>query len=403
MSLQSTPATARVPTSDLPAASTPGVTVVVPTRNERDNISLLIDRLERVCPETGITILFVDDSADDTPQVIGERARRSSRPVGVIHRPEDQRDGGLGGAVCVGFGKARSEWICVMDADLQHSPELLPALIEEAARSKADVVVASRYCATGDLGDLSAIRRALSRGSALLARMLFPRRLWGVSDPMSGFFLVRRAAIDVSALRPRGFKIMLEILLCGRRLTTSELGFCFGQRHAGDSKATLREGARYVRRLIELRVGERTVRLAAFGTVGAIGVVVNTGVLEFLVGMLHVWYLAASVVATQVAILFNYALAERLVFCNVEAGRTQRCRLATYIVFNNASLALTAPLLVLFVSVVGVGLAAANVLSLLVLGVVRFAVADVYMWGPAPIPGALRRSSRTRNLRRPVV
>ena len=81
----------------------------------------------------------------------------------------------------------------------------------------------------------------------------------------------------------------------------------------------------------------------------------------------------------------------------------QRCRLDTYVVFNNASLALTAPLLVLFVSVVGVGLAAANVLSLLVLGVVRFAVADVYMWGPAPIPGALRRSSRTRNLRRPVV
>jgi dolichol-phosphate mannosyltransferase len=87
-----------------------------------------------------------------------------------------------------------------------------------------------------------------------MARLLFPRRLREVSDPMSGFFVVRRTAIDVAALRPCGFKILLEILLSGPPLSISEVGFRFGERHAGESKATVREGGRYLRRLIALRL-----------------------------------------------------------------------------------------------------------------------------------------------------
>jgi dolichol-phosphate mannosyltransferase len=144
-----------------------------------------------------------------------------------------------------------------MDADLQHPPELLPELIREARRSMVDVVIGSRYSTTGSVGKFAARRRCLSRGSALAAHVLFPRRLRGVSDPMSGFFLVRRSAVDVASLRPRGFKILLEILLRGGNLTTSEVPFHFGERQAGESKASLREGGRYVRQLIALRVGRR--------------------------------------------------------------------------------------------------------------------------------------------------
>jgi dolichol-phosphate mannosyltransferase len=142
-----------------------------------------------------------------------------------------------------------------MDGDLQHPPELIGALLEQARRSKADLVVASRYCAGGDVGDFSAPRAALSRCSAQAARVLFPRRLRGVSDPLSGFFLIRRVAVDSAALRPRGFKILLEILVRSGPLRTSEVSFRFGERYAGESKASVREGVRYLRQLMELRAG----------------------------------------------------------------------------------------------------------------------------------------------------
>jgi glycosyltransferase involved in cell wall biosynthesis len=236
------------------------VTVVVPTRDERENVLPLTERLAGVDRETPLEVLFVDDSDDDTPAVIRAVGARSSLRVGVIHRAPNRRDGGLGGAVLVGIRAARTEWICVMDADLQHPPELLGPLLEEAHRANADVVVASRYCTGGDVGAFSPARTALSRSSAVLARTLFPSRLRAVSDPLSGFFLIRRAAVDPTELRPRGFKILLEILVRGRPLTTSEVPFRFGERYAGESKASLREGLRYLHALIELRADVRRNR-----------------------------------------------------------------------------------------------------------------------------------------------
>jgi dolichol-phosphate mannosyltransferase len=102
---------------------------------------------------------------------------------------------------------------------------LLAALIDEASRSRADVVVASRYCHEGNVRGFSAFRLAVSRGSAMLAKALFPRRLRSVSDPMSGFFLVRRSAVDTCALEPKGFKILLEILVSRSTLVTTEFRF----------------------------------------------------------------------------------------------------------------------------------------------------------------------------------
>jgi dolichol-phosphate mannosyltransferase len=247
-----------VAVTDRPGAPSRGaagsLTVLVPTRNERGNIEHLLDRLGQVSRSVRLTVLFVDDSTDGTPEVIRQLSARAACPVEVLHRPEKHRTGGLGGAVRAGLSATRSELVCVMDADLQHPPEVLPELVSEARRSNADVVVASRHRAGGDLAGFPAARRALSRGSELMARGLFPRRLRGVSDPMSGFFLVRRVAIDVPAMHPCGFKILLEILLSGPRLSMSEVGFHFGERYTGESKATLREGGRYLRRLIVLRI-----------------------------------------------------------------------------------------------------------------------------------------------------
>jgi glycosyltransferase involved in cell wall biosynthesis len=228
--------------------------VLVPTRDERANIAPLLQRLGAVSRRTPLTVLFVDDSTDGTAEVIGRVSAETACRVEVLHRSERERAGGLAGAVRAGLAETRSEFVCVMDADLQHPPELLPDLLGEARRSNADVVVASRRRAGGAVSGFSARRRALSRGSEWMARALFPVRLRRVSDPMSGFFLVRRAAVDLEALRPCGFKILLEILLSDPRLSLSELGFHFGERHAGQSKASLREGRSYLRHLLALRV-----------------------------------------------------------------------------------------------------------------------------------------------------
>ena len=173
-------------------------------------------------PELRLEVLFVDDSTDDTPRVIEGEVGLYSCTVSLVHRPEGERSSGLGGAVRAGLLAAQSDLVCVMDADLQHPPALVGALIDEATGFNADVVVASRYRAAGDVAVLSAFRVAVSRGSTLLAKLLFPRRLRSVSDPMSGFFLVRRSAIDAAALRPKGFKVLLEILVSSGALTTSE-------------------------------------------------------------------------------------------------------------------------------------------------------------------------------------
>ena len=375
--------TARRTTSAFDSRASRGfdATVVVPTRNERDNVGPLLRRLEKIRPELRIEVLFVDDSSDDTPRVIEGQAQRCPRTVSLIHRPEGERSGGLGGAVRAGLLAARADLVCVMDADLQHPPELLGALIDEASRSRADVVVASRYCDRGDVGELSAFRLAVSRGSAMLAKALFPRRLRSVSDPMSGFFLVRRSAVDAGALRPKGFKILLEILVSGSALVTREVPFRFARRHSGKSSASWREGVRYLRRLVELRIEGRWRRFAGFAAVGALGVAVNTGVLAVLTRYGHVWYLIASILATQLAILSNFALTERLVFRGAKTDTSLPFRFASYLLINNTSLLISGPVLLLFVSALGMDVLLANVLSLVLLVLARFAIADSYIWG----------------------
>src|SRR3954470_7793952 len=122
------------------AVEAPVLTVIVPTRNERDNIAELLGRLDAVVPDEAIEIVFVDDSDDGTAEVVEALRAGVARDVRVIHRAPDARTGGLGGAVCAGLQAARGTWVCVMDADLQHPPELIERLLGEARGSDSDVV-----------------------------------------------------------------------------------------------------------------------------------------------------------------------------------------------------------------------------------------------------------------------
>lgn len=228
---------------------------VVPTRNEADNVAALADRLGRALAEVGAEVVFVDDSDDHTPVIVADVASATAEPrIRLVHRRGAERVGGLGSAVVAGMRAAEAEWVCVLDGDLQHPPELVPELLAAARDAQADLVIATRFAGDGRADGLTAGRVAISRSAALAARTLFPQRLQGVSDPMSGFFLVRTSALDLDALRPQGFKILLEILVTAPYLAISEVSFAFADRHGGRSKADWREGMRYARSLARLRL-----------------------------------------------------------------------------------------------------------------------------------------------------
>src|SRR3990172_2584194 len=217
----------------------PVISLTIPTRNDASNIEALLQRIEEATTGIPTEVIFVDDSSDETPAVISEAAQRSTLAVSLIHRPLESRGDGLGGAVAEGIRAAKGEWVCVMDADLQHPPEILPRLVEEARRTQADIVIASRYADAGEAAGLSSARSGLSRLCTRAARWLFPRRLRQVSDPLSGYFLVLLETLAPDTPRPKGFKILLEILLRFPHLPVSEIPFSFQLRHSGESKASI--------------------------------------------------------------------------------------------------------------------------------------------------------------------
>ena len=369
----------------------PLLSIVVPTKNERDSVEALIERLEAVVPTVAMEIIFVDASTDGTAEVVEAAADRSRREIVLLPQSASRRIGGLGGAVVQGLRAARAPWVCVMDADLQHPPELITALLEQAEERELDLVVASRYCERGERSGFGWARAMASRSSTTVARLLFPQRLRGVTDPMSGFFLIRRDAISVDELRPRGFKILLEILVRNPGLTIAEVWFAFGERHAGASKATIREGLRYLSLLARLR-------FARFGLVGASGLVVNTLVLALLTDVAGLFYVVSAVIATQASTLWNFCFTELWVFSDREHKRGRASRMALFFLMNNAALALRGPLLVLLTSGLGIHYVVSNIISLVALTLVRFALADTWIWAKA---GAADSAARPLRLRHP--
>ena len=232
-----------------PSVTTPSLSlsVVVPTRNEAGNIGMLVQRLEESLTHLDFEIIFVDDSDDETPAVVQRIQQVSHTLIKLIHRDGKSRTGGLGSAVVLGMRAASSPWVCVMDADLQHPPEMVANLFVKTRWDDIDLVVASRYATEGESrGGLDIARRLISRSSTNLARLAFAKSVRQVSDPMSGFFMVRRSAINLDELHPRGFKILLEVLVRNPTLRVVEVGFSFGKRFAGESKASAREGLRYL-------------------------------------------------------------------------------------------------------------------------------------------------------------
>ncbi len=250
------------------------VSVIVPTRNEEQNIAALVQRataaLRRV--DARSEIVFVDDSDDETPRAI--RAQQGNDiPVRMVHRTRAQRRDGVPGAVLRGFTEARGSVLAVMDGDLQHPPEILPRLLAPVIRGDAQLAVATRYGKGGSIEGLEGrTRRVASAGARHIVHTLV-RRTRPVSDPLSGFFVVERGVVDDVHLCADGAKIFLEILERGRWSRGHEVPYTFAPRRHGRSKSGGREAFRFASSLARFAAvpGSGVLRSSACRVVAAVG------------------------------------------------------------------------------------------------------------------------------------
>ncbi len=359
---------------DTPAVD---LTVIVPTRNEAGNVAALLTRLAEALAGVSFEVLFVDDSSDATPELIRAEAARRPIPVRLIARPPARRNG-LSGAVVEGMEAAAGRWLCVIDADLQHPPELIPRLLAQARRTGADIVVASRQAdLLGPVG-LSRSRAFTSQTLTILARMVFPRVLKNVSDPLTGFFLARQAAVDTTVLQPQGFKILLELLARHPDLRVTEVHFDFAPRHDGQSKANLNEGMRFFRHLTRLRltVNQHLIR---FLILLAVVVGLNLALLAGLVAGAGWPVLRAAAVAGAITI-GGALLGETWVFSDRPRGPVRR-RLAAVLLLGLLFLAVAyLPVIWLLAALLGVPYLVAGLGAMLFAGFLYYALSEQWIW-----------------------
>jgi dolichol-phosphate mannosyltransferase len=382
--------------ADLSLASNreaPNLTVILPTRNEKHSIELLLARLGPAVAPLGAELIFVDDSDDETPDVLAEQARTCPVPVRLLHRPPGSRKGGLGSAVIAGARHARGDWVLVMDADLQHPPETAAVLASTAMRHDVDIVVGTRYAsgrvAAGGFGSTG--RVMVSSSTTQLVKDLFPRRLAMVSDPLSGLFAFRRNSVELDRLRPTGFKVLLEILVRNPVARVAEVAYCFEPRAAGDSKVSLRQGVTFLRHLARLRAGRlagqlrerpvtnrdrigQAVRFVSFGLIGATGIVVNSAALWFFYHTLGWNHLLGASLATQVSTTWNFVLVDTMIYRKRAQG-TRIGRAVRFFIMNNLLLLARLPVFQFLIDR-GLQVLVANGITLMLLFVARFVLSD---------------------------
>jgi len=222
------------PTRDSESAHPIELSIVVPTYNEAENVPLLVNKLKAALQGVRWEVIFVDDdSRDGTAAVVRRLAQNSSSNVRVVQRIGRR---GLSSATIEGALASAAPYIAVMDGDLQHDERLLPRMLETLRGGKAEIVVGSRFVPGGNVGEFAANRVKISKLGAKLARLIVKQEL---SDPMSGFFMLRRDVFErvVRRLSAKGFKILLDIFASAPApLKAVELPFTFGSRIKGESK-----------------------------------------------------------------------------------------------------------------------------------------------------------------------
>jgi dolichol-phosphate mannosyltransferase len=290
---------------------TPAVelSVIIPTFKERGNVAELVRRLDASLTGIAWEAIFVDDnSPDGTAAAVKDIAGRDCR-VRCLRRVGRR---GLAGACIEGMLSSAASYVAVIDADLQHDEKALPLMLAQLRRGEADLVAATRYVAGGSAASFSEKRGAISQLATRLTHRVVGTKL---SDPMSGFFMMRRDRFDEIAprLSPAGFKILLDIA-AGSKLRIAEQPYSFGERFDGESKFNIQIGVEFLGLLLAKMTGDLVdPRFIFFALVGSIGLVVHLSVL-FAGLLLHEPFRAAQIIATFVAMTSNFLLNNELTY-----------------------------------------------------------------------------------------
>jgi dolichol-phosphate mannosyltransferase len=300
------------PLARAPGRPAPELTVVVPTFNERANIPLLVARLQRTLDGVDWEVIFIDDNSPDGTAAAVRALGESDARVRCIRRIGRR---GLAGACLEGMLASQARFVAVMDADLQHDETLLAGMLARLRPGDVDVAVASRYVGAGSAEGLAGRRASYSRWSTELARRLLRVEL---SDPMSGFFMLRRSAVEelAPALSSQGFKILLDIVATARgTLRIAELAYVFRERQHGESKLD----ARIVLDFFALVLAKLTndavsFRFLMYCIVGLTGVFIHMAALAVALDLGGFAFGRAQATATVVAIAWNFVLNNALTY-----------------------------------------------------------------------------------------
>jgi dolichol-phosphate mannosyltransferase len=302
----------------------PELSIIIPTFNECGNVAELVQRISRCLAQRSWEIIFVDDdSPDGTADLAREIASQDAR-VRCIQRIGRR---GLSSACVEGMLASSAPYLAVIDADLQHDERLLPTMLDTLKQDDLEIVVASRYAPGGDIGDWDASRARISRLATRFSRVLVPKEL---TDPMSGFFMMRRSVFTsaVRKLSAIGFKILSDLFASSPQpLRFTELPYRFRLRNAGESKLDSVIVWDYAMLLLDKSIGRMVpVRFLAFSIVGTLGMAVHFAVLIVLLKSLHRSFVESQAIAVLCAMTFNFAVNNVLTYRDMRLHGAQWLR-----------------------------------------------------------------------------
>ena len=321
--------------------------LVIPTYNESKNLEKLVEVLSQLLDSHwygDYELIIVDDDSPDLTWKVGLDLMPHYPQLRVMRRQEEK---GLSTAVIRGWQAAQGEILGVIDGDLQHPPETLINMLNQM-KDGADLAVASRHVEGGGVSDWGFIRRVLSRGAQMLGLLILPNVIGRVSDPMSGYFMVKRSAIANCLMNPLGYKILIEVLGRGNIGSVAEVGYIFQERQEGESKVTWRQYVDYILHLLRLRSRGRITKLREkwrlpvkrflkFGIVGFSGVFVDMSLLYLLSDTSTLgWGLTRSkIIASEVAIINNFIWNDVWTFKDLASQqREKQKRIKRFLKFN---------------------------------------------------------------------
>lgn len=364
------------------------LSIVVPTFNEKENVRILTHRIVSVLSEKRIAfeVIFIDDSTDETPAIIEEVFHEDAR-IRLIHRTGVERTG-LATAFLKGFEIANGRFICCLDADLQHPPEKIVDLLDNAIEGQMDIVVGTRYAKGGGaegLGSMTTIygiyRHAVSLGLKYFTQIIFiPTRQ--TTDPLGGFFLIRKEIVQNVTFEPRGFKILVEILMRTNFTNICDVPYKFLARKNEQSKASIRQGIEFFIHLLHiLRTVPEAGRLLKFCIVGLSGVAVNIGLLVLLVRVFSISPIISYLVAVIVSILSNLIFNSEFTYSDKQSiSRNQSIQRVIYYYTISSVVTFLNYGIFIVATTVGLNYVSAALCGIIISMIINFVVTTKFVW-----------------------